>query len=86
MSYLSRLRARLVRIERRGKALKRELEELQEARLDGTEALTRTEEWRILNLEAEITQACKDWEVVWQAVRTEERRLIEQPAAFLRFT
>jgi predicted nucleic acid-binding Zn-ribbon protein len=86
LSDLSQLRARLVRIERRGKQLKAELEELKSARLDAIDPLTRTEERRILRLEHEITDARKDWESVWAKVRAEERRLIADPVAFLRFS
>lgn len=86
MSDLSRLRARLVRIERQGKRLNRELAELKEARLDGTEALTRTEERRILRLEAELDEQRADWRRVRVEIQAEELRLLHDPLAFLKFT
>lgn len=86
MSDLSRLRARLGRIEKRGKALKAELAELQSLRLDSTEQLTRWEEKRLLKLEAEIAEAHKAWAVVWAQLRVEERRYLNNPTMPLRFT
>jgi hypothetical protein len=86
LSDLSRLRARLVRLERRGKALKRELEELRSLRLVEPGPLTRTEERRMLRLDAEIIQARGDWLQIRDRLAAEERRLIQEPAGFLRFT
>lgn len=86
MSDLSRLRARLVRIEATGKRLKRELAELQSIKLSGLEPLTRTEEQRILRIEAEIDQARKDYVRIRALVSAEEHRLLAEPTAFLRFT
>lgn len=86
MSDLSQLRRRLVRIERTGKRLKRELEELKALRLEVNEALTRTEERRILRLEEDIAQARKDWAKVHHLLEVEEHRLLDNPAGFLRFT
>ena len=86
MSDLSRLRARLVRIERRGKELKRQIEqERGELDLFGGQ-LTRAAERRIQRLEREIDEQRKDWLATFGKVREEERRLIENPAGFLRFT
>ena len=86
MSDLSRPRARLARIERRGKALKWELEQ-ERADLDllGGQ-LTRSQERRIQRLETEIDAARRDYRQAWDRVRTEERRLFDDPSAYLRFT
>lgn len=86
MSDLSRLRARLVRIERRGKALKRELaDERADMDLFGGQ-LTRTQERAIKRLEAEIDAQRKLWVETWDRVRVEERRLLADPTGYLRFT
>ena len=86
MSDLSRLRARLVRIEKRGKALKAELAaERDDLDLFGGE-LTRARERRIMRLEEDITDQRKAWAETWQRIREEERRLLDNPVGFLRFT
>lgn len=86
MSDLSRLRARLLRIERRGKDLKRQIEQ-ERADLDlfGGQ-LSRAAERRIMRLESEIDLQRKDWLATYGRVREEERRLIDNPLGFLRFT
>lgn len=86
MSDLSRLRARLVRIERRGKALHRELDELRSPLFGATDELGRATERQVLRLERELDEQRKDWMAAHALVRAEERRLIENPTAFLRFT
>ena len=86
MSDLSRLRARLVRIERHGKALRRALEaERTDLALMG-EQLTRGAERRIQRLERELDEQRKDWRSAHALVQAEERRLLADPGAFLRFT
>lgn len=86
MSDLSRLRARLLRIERRGKAIHRSIEaERTDLELMGGQ-LTRAAERRIQRLEAELDDQRKDWLATWGRIRDEEKRLTENPAGFLRFT
>ena len=86
LSDLSRLRARLARIEKRGKALKREItQEREDLEMLGGE-LTRSQERRIQRLESELDESRKDWRATWDRVRREERRLLDDPAGFLRFT
>ena len=86
MSDLSRLRARLVRIERRGKLLRAEMDELRSRGPLGPEPLTRTEERHTRRLDAELAQCKADYKTVWNMVRREESRLITDPTAPLRFT
>lgn len=86
MSDLSRLRARLVRIERTGKRISAELEELRSLKLTDEHALTRTEERQISRLDAALADSRDDYKRVWNLVRREERRLVEEPNGFLRFT
>lgn len=86
MSDLSRLRRRLLRVEQTGKRIKRELDEAKAARADAAGVLTRTEERRFLRLEQDLKQARDDWARLWDALRKEERRLLNEPGSFLRFS
>lgn len=86
MSDLGRLRRRLLRVEQTGKRLKREIEQIKGERDAESPPLTRTEESRALRLEAEYQQARKDWTRLHDALAAEERRLIDNPTGFLRFS
>ena len=86
MSDLSRLRARLARIEKRGKAIRAEIEQ-ERADLDlFGDRLNRAVERRIERLDRELAASRKDWQETFRLVAAEERRLIENPAGFLRYT
>lgn len=86
MSDLSRLRARLLRIERRGKAYAQELNQLQ-AELETDDApLRRHTEKAILRLNFQIDSARQEYVLVKRKLAAEERRLLNEPAGFLRFT
>lgn len=86
MSDLSRIRAQLVRIEKAGRRIKAELAEERSAlNLFGAQ-LTRAQEKRIERLEAELATQRGQWARAWDRLRTEERRLVEDPAGFLHFT
>ena len=85
MSDLGRLRKRLTRAEEQVKRWEREIEELRdEYRQAGTDLrpeITRKGQ----HLKLVLSDASKEREQIWQALRAEENRLLE-PAAMLRFS
>jgi phage-related tail protein len=86
VSDLSRLRARLARIERSGKRLKAELAEAREDLDADPVNFTRAQERRLGYLDKLIHEQRALWTMTRDKLEREERRLIEQGDAFLRFT
>ena len=86
MSDLSRLRRQLQLIEAAGKRHKAELAALKEEIETQDGGPTRGQENRALWLENLIASDRRDWTIAWRKVRAEEQRLIEDPAAMLKFS
>ena len=86
MSDLTRLRKNLQECEKRGKRHKAELATLREEIEAQAEEMTRAQEQAVKHLDGLLNFDRQQWEAIWRRVRAEEKRLLADPAAFLRFT
>lgn len=86
MSDLSRLRKQLGITERSGRHLTAEIKELQAAIQDSQGLMTRSQERELKYLTNLRDERRKRWAELRTKVEAEERRLLNNPDAFLRFT
>ena len=86
MSDLSRLRRNLADCERRGKRHARDLAAMKEDYLNLDLPLTREREKAIKDLDALLAFDRRQWRAIHDRLKVEERRLLDDPTATLRFT
>lgn len=86
MSDLGRLRRDLAETERAGKRIRRQLDFLR-SELEGRErGITRPEEREITRLESSLDFWRQRYANIKRKLEAEEKRLLADPSAFLRFT
>ena len=86
MSDLSRLCKQLANLERSGRRLSADIAEIQESDSVQAGAMTRHQERTLAYLNRLRDERRKEWRAVYDALQREEKRLLTQPDAFLRFT